>query len=208
MGEIRRTGLWVKQLFGRRTLLKMLMGAGFALSGWRLAAARSKEPRKMRPQENDQFVFSQGDKMGEVVKPDDVPLGGPQIFVYALEPVSKVVRDGSRLNKVMLVRFKPEEIAEATRPHSADGIIAYSAVCTHAGCPVVMWIKETRTVKCPCHYSEYDPTNPGRPSVAGPTPKRLPILPPQGGGRRLAGGWQVHRQSWLQNATSDGGVRS
>lgn len=176
MGEIRRTGLWVKQLFGRRTLLKMLMGAGFALSGWRLAAARSKEPRKMRPQENDQFVFSQGDKMGEVVKPDDVPLGGPQIFVYALEPVSKVVRDGSRLNKVMLVRFKPEEIAEATRPHSADGIIAYSAVCTHAGCPVVMWIKETRTVKCPCHYSEYDPTNLAT-VVAGPTPKRLPILP-------------------------------
>ena len=176
MGEIRRTGLWVKQMFGRRTLLKMVMGAGFALSGLKLAAARSKEPRKMRPQADDLFVFSQGDNVGEIIKPEDVPVGGPQVFAYAYEPVSKVVRDGSRLNKVMLVRFKPEDISEATRPHAADGIVAYSAVCTHAGCPVIMWIKETRTVKCPCHYSEYDPTNLAT-VIAGPTPKRLPILP-------------------------------
>ena len=176
MAEIRRTGLWVKRLFERRILLKMLMGAGFALSGWRLAAARSKEPRKMRPQENDQFVFAQGDNMGEVVKPEDIPLGGPQVFAYPFEPVNKVVRNGSRLNKVMLVRFKPEEIAGSTQPHSADGIVAYSAVCTHAGCPVALWMKATRTVKCPCHYSEYDPTNMAR-VVGGPTPKSLPILP-------------------------------
>ena len=177
MGEIRRTGLWVKQLFGRRTLLKMLMGAGFALSGWRLAAARSKEPRKMRPQENDQFVFMRrATTWAKSSSPEDIPLGGPQVLAYAFEPVSKVVRNGSRLNKVMLVRFKPEEIAESTRPHSADGIVAYSAVCTHAGCPVALWMKATRTVKCPCHYSEYDPTNMAT-VVGGPTPKRLPILP-------------------------------
>ena len=176
MGEIRRTGLWVKQLFGRRTLLKMLMGAGFAMSGWRLAAARSKEPRKMRPQENDQFVFMQGDSKGEIIAPEDIPLGGPQVLAYAIEPISKVVRDGSRLNKVMLVRFRPDEIAESTRPHSADGIVAYSAVCTHAGCPVALWMEKTRTVKCPCHYSEYDPSNLAK-VVGGPTPKRLPILP-------------------------------
>ena len=176
MAEIRRTGLWVKRLFRRRMLLKTLMGAGFALSGWKLAAARIKEPRKMRPQENDQFVFMRGDKKGEIIAPEDIPLGGPQVLAYAIEPVSKVVRNGSRLNQVMLVRFKPEDIAESTRPHSADGIVAYSAVCTHAGCPVALWMKATRTVKCPCHYSEYDPTNMAT-VVGGPTPKRLPILP-------------------------------
>ena len=176
MGEIRRTGLWMKQFFGRRMVLKLLMGAGFALSGSRLAEARTKEPRKMRPQENDQFVFAQGDNQGQVITPQDIPLGGPQVFAYPYEPVNQVVRDGSRFNKVMLVRFKPEEISEPTQPHSTDGIIAYSAVCTHAGCPVVMWIEKSRTMKCPCHYSEYDPTNLAT-VVAGPTPKRLPILP-------------------------------
>ena len=176
MGERRRTGLWVKRLFGRRMLLKMLMGAGFALSSWRLAAARSKEPRTMRPQENDQFVYQQGDRKGEIIAPEDVPLGGPQVLAYPIEPVSQVVRNGSRLNQVMLVRFRPEDIAESTQPHAADGIVAYSAVCTHAGCPVALWMKETRTVKCPCHYSEYVPTNLAK-VVGGPTPKRLPILP-------------------------------
>lgn len=176
MGEIRRTGLWVKQWLGRRTLLKMLVGAGLFLSGGGLAAARSKEPRKMRPQENDQFVFQRGDKKGDIIRPEDVPVGGPQVLAYPIEPISKVVRNGSRLNQVMLVRFKPEAIAESTRPHSADGIVAYSAVCTHAGCPVALWMKETRTVKCPCHYSEYDPANLAT-VVGGPTPKRLPILP-------------------------------
>jgi Rieske Fe-S protein len=166
----------VKQLFGRRVALKLLMGAGFALGGWRPAAARAKEPRKMRPQENDQFVFQRGDRKGEIIAPGDIPVGGPQVLAYPIEPVSQVVRDGSRLNQVMLVRFEPEEIAEATQPHSADGIVAYSAVCTHAGCPVALWMKKTRTVKCPCHYSEYDPTNMAK-VVGGPTPKRLPILP-------------------------------
>ena len=176
MQDILRTGSWMKPFFGRRGVLKLLMGAAFVLSGSRLAAARTKEPRKMRPQENDQFVFAQGDNQGEIIRPDDIPLGGPQVMAYPFEPVSQVIRDGSRFNKVMLVRFRPEDISERTQPHSADGIIAYSAVCTHAGCPVVMWIKESRTVKCPCHYSEYDPTNLAT-VVAGPTPKRLPILP-------------------------------
>ena len=176
MEDIRRIGSWMRPFFGRRGMLKLLMGAAFALSGSRLAAARTKEPRKMRPQENDQFVFAQGDNQGQIIRPDDIPLGGPQVMAYPFEPVSQLVRDGSRFNKVMLVRFRPEDISERTRPHSAGGIIAYSAVCTHAGCPVVMWIKESRTVKCPCHYSEYDPTNLAT-VVAGPTPKRLPILP-------------------------------
>ena len=176
MGEIRRTGLWMKQFIGRRGVLKLLMGAAFALGGSRLAAARTKAPNKMRPQENDQFVFAQGDNEGQIIKPDDIPLGGPQVMAYPFEPINQVVRNGSRFNKVMLMRFRPEEISERTQPHSVDGIIAYSAVCTHAGCPVVMWIEKSRTVKCPCHYSEYDPTNLAT-VVAGPTPKRLPILP-------------------------------
>lgn len=176
MGEIRRTGLWMKQFIGRRGVLKLLMGAAFALGGSRLAAARTKAPNKMRPQENDQFVFAQGDNEGQIIKPDDIPLGGPQVMAYPFEPVNQVVRNGSRFNKVMLVRFRPEDISERTQPHSVDGIVAYSAVCTHAGCPVVMWIEKSRTVKCPCHYSEYDPTNLAT-VVAGPTPKRLPILP-------------------------------
>ena len=197
MGEIRRTGLWMKQFFGRRMVLKLLMGAGFALSGSRLAVARTKEPRKMRPQENDQFVFAQGDNQGQVITPQDIPLGGPQVFAYPYEPVNQVVRDGSRFNKVMLVRFKPEEISEPTQPHTTDGIIAYSAVCTHAGCPVVMWIEKSRTMKCPCHYSEYGPDKPRYRGCRADA--EAPSHPAsQDGGRRPVCGEQVYWQGWLQ----------
>ena len=137
MQDIRRTGSWMKPFFGRRGVLKLLMGAAFALSGSRLAAARTKEPRKMRPQENDQFVFAQGDNQGEIIRPDDIPLGGPQVMAYPFEPVSQVVRDGSRFNKVMLVRFRPEDISERTQPHSAR--MASLRIRRFAPTPVARW---------------------------------------------------------------------
>jgi rieske iron-sulfur protein len=67
-----------------------------------------------------------------------------------------------------------------TRSHAADGIVAYSAICAHAGCPVTGWEKqeegEKDVFKCPCHNSEYDPRQ-GAEVVFGPAPRRLAALP-------------------------------
>jgi Rieske Fe-S protein len=93
-----------------------------------------------------------------------------------MDPGSNVVRDGSRLNQILLVRIGAAELTEETRSLAADGILAYSGVCTHTGCDVTLWKAETKRFRCPCHESEFDPKDGGR-VVGGPAPRRLPRLP-------------------------------
>ena len=99
---------------------------------------------------------------------------GPRI------PRTSVIRKGSRLNEILVVRLDPAELDEETRAHAADGIVAYSAICAHAGCPVTAWVKEENgdkdVFKCVCHNSEYDPRQ-GAQVVFGPAPRRLAALP-------------------------------
>jgi hypothetical protein len=97
------------------------------LPAMRLAAA-AEEPEKARPQAGDRFVYFSGDKKGEVVKPDDLPLGGPQVVVWPMDGATETVRSGSRLNQVLLIRLPAEELSEETKANAADGVVAYSAV--------------------------------------------------------------------------------
>lgn len=97
-------------------------------------------------------------------------------MAYPVDPSSGVVRNGSRLNQILLVRLVPDELDTDTRARSADGIVAYSGVCTHAGCDVTLWQMATQRFRCPCHESEFDPRDSGR-VVGGPAPRRLPRLP-------------------------------
>jgi ubiquinol-cytochrome c reductase iron-sulfur subunit len=57
-----------------------------------------------------------------------------------------------------------------------DGCVAYSKICTHAGCPVGLYDTETRELLCPCHQSLFDATDGARP-VFGPATRSLPQLP-------------------------------
>ena len=162
----------------RRMLLKTVLAAGLALTthGSVHAAPDTKNPKNMRPQPGDHFVYSSGDKDGMEVKPEDLQRDQAPILAWAIEPNTKTVRDGSRLNQVLLVRLDPADLDEATKPHAADGIIAYSAICTHQQCPVMGWIEETRGLLCACHQSEFDPRQNAK-VVGGPAPHALAALP-------------------------------
>jgi len=115
---------------------------------------------------------------GETIAPGDVPKGGPQVPAWPMDPSTRVVRDGSRLNQVLLLRLDPSKLDDDTRPRSAEGIVAYSAICSHAGCPVTGWVEEdgVQVLKCFCHNSEYDPHQGAR-VVFGPAPRHLAALP-------------------------------
>lgn len=129
-----------------------------------------------RPDKGDLLVFAQGDKAREVITLADIPVGGPPVLAWPMDPASKSLRDGSRLNEVVLVRLSAESLDESTRSHAADGVVGYSAMCTHALCPVTGWNAEKRALRCPCHNSEFDPARAAQ-VVFGPAPRPLPGLP-------------------------------
>ena len=140
-----------------------------------LANAQSPDPRVARPQAGDQLVFSSGDKVGTVITLEDVPLGA-LVTAYPMDPKTRLVRNGSRLNQILVLRLRIDELTDETRARAAEGVVAYSAVCTHAACDVTWWKAETKVLRCPCHESEFDPKANGHVS-GGPAPRRLPALP-------------------------------
>jgi rieske iron-sulfur protein len=132
--------------------------------------------RKMRPQVGDRFVRFEGDQEGAVIAAGDVKLGQDPIIAWAIDPATKLTRDGSRLNQVLLLRLDPSTLGPQTLEHAADGIVAYSAICTHAQCTVAGWMPDSQLLHCPCHQSEYDPRQNAK-VVGGPAPRPLAALP-------------------------------
>ena len=69
---------------------------------------------------------------------------------------------------------------ESPRPGQADfgygEYVAYSKICTHAGCPVSLYEQETSRILCPCHQSQFLVTQGAKP-VFGPATRPLPQLP-------------------------------
>lgn len=160
----------------RRDILKAVAGvAALGLAPVR-ATAQATDPRNARPQVGDRFVHSVGPGKRSVIGPGDVPLGGPHISAYAQHPSTGVIRDGSRLNEVVIVRLNPEDLTDAARSNAPQGYVAFSAICTHAGCSDWAWDAGRKILKCPCHDSEFDPKDDARVS-GGPATRRLPRLP-------------------------------
>ena len=108
----------------RRAALKLAAGAVLGLMFVDTTAAQEVDARNARPQEGDQLAFADGDRQGAVITPDDLPLGGPQVKAFPLDPRSKILRDGSRLNTVFLVRFEPDQLGEQSRERAVNGELA------------------------------------------------------------------------------------
>ncbi len=168
----------------RRTVLKSVIGAaGLSLSLYESAAGAEKkkkkdDPRKIRPQAGDELVYPFWENDGRMVTLDDILLGGPPVLVYPRDPETRIARDRSRLNQILVVRFAPEELSQKTQELAVDGIIAYSGVCTHTGCNISEWDTEKQHFMCPCHLSAFDPKDRAQ-IQGGPAPKPLPALPLQ-----------------------------
>src|SRR2546429_3763614 len=165
----------------RRALILTALAIGSCLASSRSVVAEEDAPgSNERPQKADVLVFSEGDHAGEVIKPQDLKAGGPPVRAWPKDPETSVVRKGSRLNEVLVVKFDPAELDEETRSRAAGGVVAYSVICVHTGCPITAWVKaasgDKDVFKCVCHNSEYDPRQSAQ-VVFGPAPRPLPALP-------------------------------
>jgi len=136
-------------------------------------APAAAEPADERPKEGDHLVAIDAANP-EGLSPRDIT--GPSIIAWPMEPATKLIRNGSRLNKVLLVRLDPATLVGPTRERAADGVVAYSAICPHAGCDVSDWIDDLKILECPCHNSKYNPRE-GAAIIDGPTTRSLAALP-------------------------------
>ena len=162
----------------RRAVLEVGLGVGLGLASvaGTAAAATATDPAKSPPQAGDRLSYMSGPNKGQIVKAADLKVGDQQVLVFPVDPATSKPRSGTRLNQALLIRIDPANLAEDVRAASADGIVAYSAVCTHQGCPVNMYKKDKDVLFCSCHGSEFDPKA-GAKVVGGPAPRRLAALP-------------------------------
>ncbi|WP_224760765.1 MULTISPECIES: Rieske 2Fe-2S domain-containing protein [unclassified Salinibacterium] len=121
------------------------------------------------------------DPSGAPIKASDVTLGS--VFHVVPDGLMDLPHDGGLLEEkaksaVLLMRLKPEDLIETPerKDWSYDGIVAYSKICTHVGCPVALYEQQTHHLLCPCHQSEFDVSE-GAKVIFGPAARPLPQLP-------------------------------
>ena len=95
-----------------------------------------------------------------------------------------VVPDGYEDNQdalakatTIILKFAPGQLKAPTVMNwTVDGIVAYSKICTHVGCPVALYEQTTHHILCPCHQSTFDAAH-GAQVIFGPAARPLPQLP-------------------------------
>lgn len=118
------------------------------------------------------------DITGRKLRPADIDVGG---FVTVFPPDDI----GGAYSQTMLIHVDPlssgylpppPQFAKQRATWAPLGFIAFSKVCTHAGCPVGLYEELVKKMLCPCHQSVFDVTDGAEP-IFGPAPRPLPQLP-------------------------------
>jgi ubiquinol-cytochrome c reductase iron-sulfur subunit len=112
------------------------------------------------------------DVEGQPIAADALDAGG---FLTAFPAGADIDATGS---PIVVVRVDPRQLRlpEARRAWAPDGLVAYSKICTHAGCPVGLYEQQTHHLLCPCHQSQFDITHEAE-VIFGPAKRPLPQLP-------------------------------
>jgi ubiquinol-cytochrome c reductase iron-sulfur subunit len=108
---------------------------------------------------------------GRPVRPGDIPVDG----VLTVFPEGAV---GTEDSQTLLIRlsagdYRPLPGREGWAP---GDVVAYSKICTHAGCPVGLYRADSKQLFCPCHQSVFDVLEAAKPA-GGPATTALPQLP-------------------------------
>ena len=158
----------------RRTILKAGFG-GILLGVMSSSTALGQnDPASTAPREGDLLV-RRDDPASKPLGSADVIADAPPLMAWPMDPMTRTVRKASRLNAVLLIRLNPAAPGDS-QPNAVDGVLAYSALCTHAGCDLTDWMPQTGVLSCDCHSSEFDAKADGR-VIVGPAARPLPPLP-------------------------------
>ncbi len=170
--------------FGRRTLIRnSLIGALVvsplpAVVMFRDLAPSADPVPLLHKTLWDKNVRLARDPSGTPIKASEVTLGSVfHVIPENLEDAEHKLEEKAKA-AVLLMRLKPEDLHVS--PERSDwnyqGIVAYSKICTHVGCPVALYEQQTHHLLCPCHQSQFDITQEAK-VIFGPAKRALPQLP-------------------------------
>jgi ubiquinol-cytochrome c reductase iron-sulfur subunit len=126
---------------------------------------------------NDNSISLDGTE-GTGLRPEDLDVG----TMVSASPAAVLTagdntNDMMSLSAILLVRMNPADIkSQQEIDWGYQGIVAFSKICTHVGCPVQLYEQQTHHMLCPCHQSTFDLSDDGR-VIFGPAARSLPQLP-------------------------------
>ena len=163
-----------KEVITRRRFLGLLLGAGAGV----LAVGTLFTVQSLGPLPGNTLFYTQwrkGSRLvttdGQLVSRDALSSGG---FVIAYPEGHTDAAD----SPVALFQVAPDtlQLPAGRESWTPDGFVAYSLICTHAGCPASQYEDESHLLLCPCHDSAFDILQGAKP-MYGPAARALPQLP-------------------------------
>jgi ubiquinol-cytochrome c reductase iron-sulfur subunit len=178
--EIVATGVSDSQL-GRRPLIKYMLGGALGLFALPLVVQLAGSLGPLPKDGLSTTFWRKGmrlmrDPEMTPIKATDVTDGS--VFHVMPEGIDKSPHELEEKAKaaVILIGLSPDLIkVTKERSWGVDGIVAYSKICTHVGCPVGLYEQRTHHLLCPCHQSTFDVTQDCK-VIFGPANRPLPQL--------------------------------
>jgi ubiquinol-cytochrome c reductase iron-sulfur subunit len=163
----------IEPMARRPFLAKMLMGVGGVFGLAVLFPLASLGPRV-----HDDLEHTDWGKGIRAVTVDGRPIRPEDISVNGILTVFPEGHTDDALSPTLLINLgnTPFEIPSERVGWNIGGLVGYSKICTHAGCPVSLYNTESHQLVCPCHQSTFDVLEICKP-VFGPAPRSLPQLP-------------------------------
>jgi ubiquinol-cytochrome c reductase iron-sulfur subunit len=163
----------VVEMRRRGFLFRLLIGAAAALGVAAIIPVRS-----LGRAPGSSLLHTRWRAGDRLVNEEGTPITRDTLEVDSFTTVFPEHAPGSPDSQAVLIRVEPgalrlppDRVAGAP-----DGYVAYSKICTHAGCALGLYLAAVQQLRCPCHQSTFDVLDGARP-VYGPAPRPLPQLP-------------------------------
>lgn len=167
--------------FGRRPLIKYSLGGALGLFAIPLVVQLVGGLGPLPGNELYTTFWKKGmrlvlDPELSPVKASDVTIGSVfHILPEGIDKSEHVLEEKAKA-AVLLMRLDPRDIdSQKEIDWGYEGIVAYSQICTHVGCPVGLYEQQTHHLLCPCHQSTFDVTHDCK-VIFGPAGHPLPQL--------------------------------
>jgi rieske iron-sulfur protein len=147
-----------------------VLDLGLATAAAATLPAAAMAERAGGPQPGDVLV-AVDDQARTPLRAEMLQPGAAPVIAWPMDAVTRAIRNQTRNNQILVLR-----LAANAADVPAGTLLAYSAICPHAGCLVSGWLASANWLLCPCHGSEYDPAKAGA-VVGGPAPQPLPSIP-------------------------------